>query len=153
MSLELHNGPFQFCLQNFPLPFFFGEYLNPHVRINKLINEHTVYYHPTPSGLTSRISPHISIDSLGIYLFRIFAEFVLKPVYPTMVGDDFQVYGGKITGKCICESKNWIYSFLLYAPNKTRPQILFTLRQKEITHFFQAVFFENIFSPSTKAMI
>ena len=34
---------------------FFEEYLNPQVRSNKMVNEHTIYYHPSPSELTSRI--------------------------------------------------------------------------------------------------
>ena len=36
---------------------FFEEFLNPQVRINKIVNEHTVDYHPSPSELTSRIHP------------------------------------------------------------------------------------------------
>ena len=38
-----------------------------------------------------------------------------------MVGENFKVYGVKITGKCIYESKNKIYSFLLMHPSKTLP--------------------------------
>ena len=38
---------------------FFEEYLNPQVRMNKVVNEHTVDYHPSPSELTSRIHPRI----------------------------------------------------------------------------------------------
>ena len=46
-------------------PFFFEEYLNPEVRINKMGNEHTVNYHHSPSKLTSRMQrgSHISMDS------------------------------------------------------------------------------------------
>ena len=39
------------------------EYLNPQVRINQTVNEHTVNYHPSPSELTSRIHAHIPMDS------------------------------------------------------------------------------------------
>ena len=31
-----------------------------------------------------------------------------------MVGENFQIYGAKITRKHICESKYWIYSFLIF---------------------------------------
>ena len=39
-----------------------------------------------------------------------FFGFFLKPVYPTMIVEKFQTNGVKITGKYICESKNWICS-------------------------------------------
>ena len=36
-----------------------------------------------------------------------------------MVTEKFQIDGGKITGKYICDSKLWICSFLLMPPYKT----------------------------------
>ena len=39
----------------FCFPLFFEECLNPPVRINRNVNEHTVDYHPSPTVLTSRI--------------------------------------------------------------------------------------------------
>ena len=39
-----------------------------------------------------------------------------------MVAEKFQIYGVKITCKYICESKNWISSFLVIPPSKTLPQ-------------------------------
>ena len=38
---------------------FSENYLNPQVRINKMVNKHTVNYHPSPSQLISRIHPLI----------------------------------------------------------------------------------------------
>ena len=55
----------------------------------------------------------------GVYLFRIFLKCFLKPIYPNKVAKKFQMYGVKITERCICESKNWICSFLLIPPSKT----------------------------------
>ena len=43
----------------FCCPLFFEEPLCPQVRINKMVSEHTVNYHPRPSELTSRIHPLI----------------------------------------------------------------------------------------------
>ena len=40
-----------------------------------------VDYHPSYSGLTSRIQPHKLLTALSVS--RIFVEFSLKPVYPT----------------------------------------------------------------------
>ena len=37
-----------------------------------------------------------------------------------MIGKNFQIYGVKITGKCIYESKNWIFS-LLFMPQANFP--------------------------------
>ena len=51
-----------------------------------------------------------------------YVEFSLKPVYPTM-GVENLIAVVQITRKCICESKNWIYIFLLMSPYKTLPQV------------------------------
>ena len=45
----------------FRCPIFFKEYLNPYGRINKMVNKHSVDWHPIPSGLVSRIYPVIFI--------------------------------------------------------------------------------------------
>ena len=78
-------------------------YLNLQVRINKMVNEHTVDYHPSLSELTSTIHPLISHIS---------------------VAKKFKIHGVKITTKCICESKNLICSFLLMSPSKNLSQVL-----------------------------
>ena len=52
-----------------------------------------------------------------------FLVFFLKPVFCTTVAEKFQIHGVKITGKCFCESKNWICSFLPMSPSKTLPQV------------------------------
>ena len=46
---------------------------------------------------------HIS-DHLEIYFSRILDESSVKPLYATMVGEKFQIYGVQITEKCICKS-------------------------------------------------
>ena len=38
---------------------FFEKCINPQVRINKMVNEHTVDYYPSPSEFSSRIHPLI----------------------------------------------------------------------------------------------
>ena len=45
------------------------KYLNPQVRINKMVNEHTVDYHPSPSELTSRIHPLIFLWTPKGFMF------------------------------------------------------------------------------------
>ena len=49
--------------------------------LNKMGKKYTVNYHPSPSKLTSRVHPHISMDSQEVYLSRIFLEIFLKPAY------------------------------------------------------------------------
>ena len=101
------------------------KYLNPQVRINKMVNEHTVDYHPSPSELTSRIHPLIFLCIPKGFIFcpECFLNF-FKPVFHTMVAEKFQIHGVKITGKCMCESKSWICSFLLMSLSKNFPQVL-----------------------------
>ena len=65
-----------------------------------------------------------------------------------MVAQKFQSYSVKITGKYICESKNWICSFLLIYPSKTLSQILsLSPRQYELTRSSQTAFSEVYFFP------
>ena len=103
--------------------------INPLIFCCPLVNKHTVNYEPSPSQLVSRIHHliflwttlilHISIYfyiSKG-FISRIFLDFFLKPIYSTMITEKFQIHSVKITGKYICESKNWICSFLLMAPS------------------------------------
>ena len=61
------------------------------------------------------------ITTIVLDLSRIFLEFFLKPVYPTMVAKKFQIHGVKITGKYICESKK--KTFLLLPPSRTLPLV------------------------------
>ena len=110
--------------------------LNPQVRINKMVNKHTVDYHPSPSELTSRIHPLIFLwTSKGFIIYsKCFLNF-FKPVFWTMVAEKFQIHGVKITGKCICESKNWICLFLLMSLSKSLSQVIIitTAGRKKLT--------------------
>ena len=45
------------------------KYLNHQVRINKMVNEHTADYHPSPSELTSRIHPLIFLRTPKGFIF------------------------------------------------------------------------------------
>ena len=45
------------------------------------------------------------MDSLEVYLSRIFLEFFPKPVYSTMVVEKFQIYGAKITANTFASQK------------------------------------------------
>ena len=78
------------------------------------------------------------MDSYGVYIIsRIFLEFLLKPVFCSMVAKKVQIYGIKITGKCICESKSWVCSFLIISLSKNLPQvrIITTSGRRKLTIF------------------
>ena len=120
-----------------------------------MVNEHTADYHPSPSELTSRIHPliflwtakgNISL-SLSIYIYFFFSK-----LYTIMVVENFQIYSVKITGKYICESKNWICSFLLMPTNNTLPQVLIINLQAEGNYPFPQnnIFWKSIFSTAEK---
>ena len=98
-----------------------------------MVNEHTVDYHPSSSESTWSI--HSLIFQWTPEGF-ISPEHFVKPVYPTMFAEKFQIYGIKVTGKYICESKNWICSFLLMYPSKTFPQVLLISPQAEGNYKF-----------------
>ena len=102
------------------------KYLNAQeVRIKKILNKHTVDYHAIPSELTSRIHPLTFLWTPKGFIFspECFLNF-FKPVFHTMIAEKFQIHGVKITGKCICESKSWICSFLLMFRSKNLSQVL-----------------------------
>ena len=77
-----------------------------------------------------------------------FLDFFPKPIYSTMVAEKFQSCGEiKITGKYICESKNWVWSFLLMPPSKTLLQVFIITTQAEGNYSFlpNKVFWGSIF--------
>ena len=71
------NAPFSAAI-------FFEECLNPQVRSNKMVNEHLVDYHLSPSELTSRIHPLIFLwipkgFSCPEYLSIFFSNLYIPP--------------------------------------------------------------------------
>ena len=110
-----------------------------------MVNKHTVDYHPSPSQLISRIHTHISMDSLGVYLSRIFLEFFPKPVYSTMVVEKFQSYSVKIIAIHLWVKKLNLFIFN-HAPKQNSPRFLsLSSRQTGIAHSSRTAFFEDIF--------
>ena len=113
---------------HFRLLLLFWKNLSLQVRINKMVNEHAVDYHPSPYELTSRIHPLIFLwNPLGFISLQIISNLYMAPF-----GESCQTYHVKITRKQLCESKKWIYSFLLLPQMKIFPQILIIIpRQME----------------------
>ena len=94
--------------------------------------------------------PNFKINT-PIFCCPLFSENYLnpqaKPVYSTMVVEEFQIYGVEITGKYICESKNRICSFLPMPPNKTLPQVFIISPQADRNYPFlvSRLFWRSIF--------
>ena len=53
----------------------------------------------------SNTPSHISMDSLGVYFSPKCLFNFCQTLYYTMLWGNFQIYGVKITGKCIFDSK------------------------------------------------
>ena len=70
-----------------------------------------------------------------------------------MVVEKFQIYGVKITEKCLCESKKMNLFIFTHAPKQNFPQVFIISRQKEIIHIPQKAFFENLLFPKQKGGI
>ena len=77
VSRDAYINCFKINASIFCCPLFLEEYLNPQLRINKMVNKHTVDYHPSPLPLTSRIHPLIFLWTpkgfiSPIYFFNFF---------------------------------------------------------------------------------
>ena len=81
------------------------------------------------------------------YLLNFFSN-----LYPTMVAETFQIYGVKITGKEICESKNWICSFLFMPPSNILLQVLITTTpgRRKLPTSREQRFLKIYFSPAER---
>ena len=112
--------------------------------INKMVNEHTVDYHPSPSKLTSRVHPLIFLwTPTGFISPGYFLGFFLKRVYCTMVAEKFHIRGAKIAEKYICDSKKLDLFIFAHVPkqNSRSGSYYYHSRQEEITHFPKTIYF------------
>ena len=79
------NPPISCC------PLFSENYLNTQVRINKMINKHTVNYHPSPSQWISRIHPLIFLwTPKGFISPESFLNFFLNLYIPPWLRKSFK---------------------------------------------------------------
>ena len=92
---------------------------------------------------------HISVDSEGFYISRVFLEFSPKPVYSIMVAEKFQIYNIKtpvntFVSQIIC-------SILLIPPSKTILQVLIIIpKADEICPFLMEL---KKFPKLTRALV
>ena len=107
---------------HFLLIHLFWRMLQPQVRINKMVNEHTVDYHPSPSEFTSRIDPLIFLwISKGFISPEFFLNFFSKLHTPPWLQKHFKLMVLRLLENTFVSQK--ICSFLLIPPSKTFPQV------------------------------
>ena len=106
------------------------EYLNPHVSINKMVNKHTVNYHPSLSELTSRIhclifpwvpegftAPKYFLNFFSNLYISLWFQKSFKFIMLRLLEDTFLSQKIESVHFCSC------------------PKAKFSPRQKKITHF------------------
>ena len=114
---------------------FSENYLNPQVRINKMVNKHTVDYHPSPSQITCKGTPfHISLDSGGGLSLQNLSWVFPKSVYSTIP----------------FKKNESVYFISCIQAKLSRKFLSLPVRQKEITHSSQTAFSEYLFSNQRK---
>ena len=122
-------------------PLFSESYLNPQARINKIVNKHTVDYHPSPSQLISRIHTLIFLwKPKGFISPESFLNFFLNLYVPPLLRKSFK-FSVTITANTFVSQKIESVQAKLY-----RRFLSLSSRQKGISHSSQTVFFEDIFS-------
>ena len=138
MCRGAHIHYFKINPPTFCCPLFSENYLNPQVRINKIVNKHTANYQLSYFyGLLRALSLR------SLY----FLEFSPKPVYSTMVAEKFQIYSVKTTANTFLSQKTESAQFYSYPQAKLSPKFLsLSPRQTGIAHSTQTAFSEDIFS-------
>ena len=99
--------------------------------MNKIANKHTVDYQPSPTQLISEIHTLIFLwTPKGFISPESFLNFFLNLYIPPWLWKSFKVIVLRLL-QYICESKNWICSFLIMPPSKTFPQVFIIILQAD----------------------
>ena len=132
------NSPIFCC------PLFSENYLNPQVRINKMVNKHTVDYHLSPSQLISRIHPLIFLWAPKGFIFpESFLNFFLNQYIPPWLQKGFKFIMLRLLANTFVSQK--IESVHFYSYPKQNPLPSLSPRQKGIAHSSGTRFSEDIF--------
>ena len=133
----------------FCCPLFHENYLSPQARINKMLNIlsittlvlHNSHIH------NSRIHTLIFLwTRKGFISPEYFLNFFLNLYIPPWLWKSFKVIVLRLL-QYICESKNWICSFLIMPPSKTLSQVFIIILQADGNcPFLPNSVFEDIFS-------
>ena len=103
-----------------------------------MVTEHSAWYHPRPSQLTSRIYFYTPFN--GFIFVQNFAEFYFRAVYPQRFRKIFSYLKNSYYGNKLFELKMKVDVFTYAA---TRQKHIH--RQREITHSPKGAFFRKIY--------
>ena len=132
----------------FCCPFFSENYLNPQVKINKMVNKYIVDYHPSPPQLISRIHTGIFLWTLkGFISSESFLNCFLNLYISPWLRKSFKFIVLRLLQIHLWVKKLKLFIFI-HAPNQNCPPRFLSLssRQTGIAHSSQTVFFEELFS-------
>ena len=139
---------FQNVCPLFLMPSFFQEYPKPLIRIDRMVNEHTVDYYPSPLGLTSMIHFPIFLQTLRAlslpleYLFNFLSNLYIPP---WKISNSWRSNYRKMhenASKMNQKTESILFYWCLSAKLSSR-SLLLTPRQREITNFLLAGYLEN----------
>ena len=148
----IFSSTFSALFQNqspiFCCPLFSVSYLNPQARINKMVNKHTVNYHPSPSQLISRIhTVMFPWTPKGFISPESFLNFFLNPYIPVWLRKSF-----KFILLRLLQIHLWvkqIESVHFYSCHQAKLSARFlslSRRETGIAYFSRTAFLEYIFS-------
>ena len=110
---------FKVNLSIFCCPLFSENYLNPQVRINKMVNKHTVNYHPSPSQIISKMHPVIFLwTSKGFISPNFFWNFFLNLYNPPWLPKRFKFIVSRLPQIHLWVKKNSLPGVYHYHPGK-----------------------------------
>ena len=114
---------FQNQSPTFYCPLFSENFLNPQARINKIINKHTVDYHPSPSQLISRIHTLIFLWKPKEFISpESFLNFFLNLYIPPWLRKSFIFIVLRLLANIFVSQKIESVHFYSCSPSKTLPQ-------------------------------
>ena len=145
LYLLFQNKCFHFLLSTLS-----ENYLNSQVRINKMVNKHTVDYHPSPSQLISRIHTLIFLwTPKGFISPESFLNFFLNLYIPPWLQKSFKFMVLRLLANTLIHL--WVKKLNLFifthAPSKTLPQVFIITSKAEGNYPFlpNSVFWRSIF--------
>ena len=148
----IFSSTFSALFQNqspiFCCPLFSVNYFNPETRINKMVNKHTVNYHPSPSQLVSRIHTVMFLwTPKGFICPEFFLNFFLNLYIPLWLRKSFKFILLRLLQIHLWVKKIESVHFYSCHQAKISPRFLsLSRRETGIAYSSRTAFLECIFS-------
>ena len=125
----------------FCCPLFSENYLNLQFRINKIVNKHTVDYHPSPSELISKIQLHIFLWTPKRFISpESFLNIFLNLYIPLWLRKSFKFIVLRLLGNTFVSKKIESVHFYSYPQAKLSPRFLRKFPIPPEQHFLKIFF-------------